>query len=86
MCICVGLCVCVYASLCVCVFQGGVDINAVDGHNRTALHYAVQSCVNTIIDLLLEDPNANVNIQDKDGNTPAHLVQTPKMHIVVSVV
>ncbi|KAL8591213.1 hypothetical protein ACOMHN_019189 [Nucella lapillus] len=62
----------------VLVKKGGVKINAVDKNNRTALHYAVQSCENTIIDLLLGG-GADPNIQDADGNTPAHLAQMPKL-------
>ena len=35
------------------VLQGEVTVNPVDKNSRTPLHYAVQSCENTIIDLLL---------------------------------
>ena len=38
---------------CCLVSQGEVTINPVDKNSRTPLHYAVQSCENTIIDLLL---------------------------------
>ncbi|KAK7093850.1 E3 ubiquitin-protein ligase MIB2-like [Littorina saxatilis] len=62
----------------VLVKKGDVDVNAVDKNNRSALHYAVQTCENTIIDLLL-GRDANPSIQDVDGNTPSHLAQMPKL-------
>ena len=38
---------------CMLMLQGEANVNAVDKNKRTPLHYAVQSCENTIIDLLL---------------------------------
>ena len=38
---------------CCLVLQGQVTVDPVDKKSRTPLHYAVQSCENTIIDLLL---------------------------------
>ncbi|KAK7486057.1 hypothetical protein BaRGS_00022666, partial [Batillaria attramentaria] len=62
----------------VLVKKGKANVNAVDKNNRTPLHYAVQSCENTIIDLLL-GRDAKPDIRDVDGNTPAHLAQMPKL-------
>lgn len=65
------------------VKKGGVDVNTVDRNKRTPLHYAVQCSdkADYIVDLLL-GRDANPNIQDIDGNTPAHLAQMPKLSVV----
>lgn len=56
----------------------GTNVNAADKSMRTPLHYAVQSCEDHIIDLLL-GRDAKTSVQDKDGNTPAHLAQMAKL-------
>lgn len=51
-------------------------INSIDSRNgregRTALHYACMNGHYNIVRVLL-DKGAGVNVQDKDGDTPAHL-------------
>jgi uncharacterized protein len=51
------------------LISSGVDINAKEAKGWTALHFAVQSFLPDIIQLLIEK-GANVNIQDNYGNTP----------------
>ncbi|PVD37099.1 hypothetical protein C0Q70_04093 [Pomacea canaliculata] len=63
--------------------QGNVQINAKDKHGRTPLHHAVHCCNQHVIDVLLSI-GADVNIQDEDGNTAAHLAQMPKSSSAVA--
>ena len=69
--------------MCMRMLQGGVDVDPLDRNKRSPLHYAVTCCVNPIIDMLL-DRGSNPNLQDVDGNTPAHLAQMPKLNTGVS--
>ncbi|KAK3321416.1 ankyrin repeat-containing domain protein [Cercophora scortea] len=49
-----------------------IVINFQDRQGKTALHYAVQSGTRWMVNLLLRH-NADVNMQDIDGNIPLHL-------------
>lgn len=55
----------------------GTDINTKDDWSNTALHYAVQHPDRVLVELLLSK-NANVNLQNIDGNTPLHLLFLPQ--------
>lgn len=54
------------------VANGG-DINAQGDYGATCLHVASCNGYVEVLNLLLEQPSINPNIQDKDGNTPLHL-------------
>ncbi|XP_077534698.1 rabankyrin-5-like [Haemaphysalis longicornis] len=50
----------------------GVDINARNKKNRTALHIAVDKKFVDCVRVLVGSPQLDVNIQDHCGNTPCH--------------
>jgi ankyrin repeat protein len=54
------------------LLEAGADINAKDGFQRTALHWAVNRGFKPIARLLIEK-GANVNAKDRDAFTPLHL-------------
>lgn len=54
------------------VAKGG-DINAQGDFGATCLHVASCNGYVEVLNLLLEQPSINPNIQDEDGNTPLHL-------------
>ena len=62
--------------------KAGVDINAVDLQNRTALHLAGAHSVLDLVEVLLAH-GADVNARDCDGNTPLHLAAR---HAFLSVI
>ncbi|MGL9731251.1 MAG: ankyrin repeat domain-containing protein [Wolbachia sp.] len=49
----------------------GINVNALDNHNRTSLHYAFLNDYQKIIEALLTN-KANVNSANKVGETPLH--------------
>lgn len=49
-----------------------LDVNALDGHKRTPLHYAIQCHATDVVKLLI-DHGANIFIRDGQGATPFHL-------------
>lgn len=54
------------------LIEHGVNINRIDEHGNTALHYAVLNGNDVMIEVLLES-GADVNIRNNDGKTPLHL-------------
>lgn len=61
--------------------QHGADINAVDIHQRTALHYSV--CVgypeNDIFQLLASHKDVDLNVADEEGKTAVHYIVSPDL-------
>lgn len=55
-----------------CVSAGG-DVNKQGAFGATCLHVAACNGYVEVLNLLLEQPSINPNIQDEDGNTPLHL-------------
>jgi len=53
--------------------QGGFDINAVDGLGNSALLNAAQYGHFEILQMLLEVPGININLQNRQWNTALHL-------------
>ncbi|KAG7005388.1 hypothetical protein G7Y79_00020g049160 [Physcia stellaris] len=47
-----------------------IDINARNIEGTTALHAAAKSCCERVIDILFQQPNIDVNLQDRYGCTP----------------
>lgn len=47
-----------------------IDINARDHEGRTALYAAADGCYESIIDLLFQQPNIDLDLQDHYGYTP----------------
>lgn len=62
-----------YTTISQMLVRGGADVNAVDGDDRTPLHYACRAGYSTptpdIAMLLLKLKNININHQDKHGRT-----------------
>lgn len=50
----------------------GADINAVV-QNEAIIHTAIRNRVSDAISVLLKDKNLDINVKDKDGNTPLHI-------------
>jgi ankyrin repeat protein len=62
------------------LLERGVNINAVDNTGKTALISALRWGKSDIAKILLEHPNININIKDKDGNTALSICEkNPKM-------
>ncbi|KAI8087198.1 ankyrin repeat-containing domain protein [Thamnidium elegans] len=53
--------------------EGDVDINHADGLGDTALHYCSRFGSLTCLEMIVDIPNVNVNLRNKQGNTPLHL-------------
>lgn len=56
----------------------GVDCLELDGHGRSALHYAVKAGSKELVQMLVEQ-GADPKTQDKDGNTPLTLYLKGKL-------
>lgn len=52
----------------------GADINKGDYYGNTSMHYAVFDSKINIIELLINYPQINLNIQNINGMTPLHLI------------
>lgn len=50
----------------------GVDVNATNSANQTALHLAIEN-EHTLLFWLLLDVGCDVNLKDNQGNTPFHI-------------
>ncbi len=68
------------------LLESGADINARDGFQRTALHWAVNRGFANVAGHLIEH-GANVNARDRDAFTPLHLatqlVQTDVAELLI---
>ena len=50
--------------------EKGADINATDSVDRQLIHYAADYGKLDIVEMLVNEYNANINAVDKHGNTP----------------
>ncbi|KAF9426005.1 hypothetical protein BGZ94_007024 [Podila epigama] len=57
----------------------GVDVNDQDEFGTSALHQAASYEHVDLVNFLIKDKKANVNIQDEDGDTPLFTCETPAM-------
>jgi len=58
------------------LYKAGIDINSVNDRGQSALHflsYGKNHRIKTTLAMAMVKLGANVNLQDKNGNTPAHL-------------
>ena len=46
-----------------------IDVNSKDNNGQTALHIAAENDFGEVLSQLIKN-NANVNVQDNQGNTP----------------
>jgi hypothetical protein len=68
------------------IFSFDIDINAVDKHGRSALHYAIDFGNEQLVELFLSHENCDANLQDRDQMTPLHLaIKRNNLHIVQSL-
>ncbi|CAH1397543.1 unnamed protein product [Nezara viridula] len=65
------------------LLKGNCDVEAVDGRNRTLLHYAALNRKKAIIDHLLSCRNVDINALDIEHETPLDLfVKTKAMNLI----
>ena len=50
----------------------GANIQATDNKGDGALHYCASRCFHNLLRYLVEQ-NADINVQNQDGNTPLHV-------------
>lgn len=66
---------------------GGYDINFKDGLGNTALHYAVMNLSPNVMELILEQEGADVDLINKQGQTPLHAaveIQDSKPRLLIT--
>ena len=55
------------------LIDAGANINISDKYQQTALHLAAYFGYDDIVDALIKRPDVNLNVRNKDGNTPLHI-------------
>lgn len=61
------------------LIQVRADVNAQDLYERTPLHYATMSGDIKVVEALLKIKEIDINLADKDGNTPFDLAKTEEI-------
>ena len=64
-------------------FTPHIDINAQNTRGQTALHIAAELGNIDIINVLMKDGKARVDICDYDGNTPLHVAAAELSHVLL---
>ena len=56
------------------MIENNSDQTALNNKNKLPLHFACETCDIKVVELVSSASNLDVNVQDKDGNTPLHIV------------